>query len=78
MTLALPKGALSDDIDLTRPTVTAVCPFCGGDYAAGYRRSSPTTVTIQHTLPHCDHYAGQHPIAFLRAARLAGAERRRL
>jgi len=60
------------DVDHARPNATAVCPFCGGRYVAGYRKASGVGFVV-HSLPWCDRYTVTPPLEFLRVARLNGA-----
>lgn len=71
------------DIDVRRRCVIGTCPFCGGTYAAGFKRESDhgpprNLVRSGHTLPHCEPFAGflGKGLSFLRAALNAGAEPR--
>jgi len=67
------------DIDPNRPSLRAVCPFCGGTYIAGWLRSRPKVAHLAHSDPVCERYAARlsagHPAQFLTEAREAGAER---
>jgi hypothetical protein len=66
------------DIDLQRPNVTARCPFsCPGRYVAGYHQRGGLPFVV-HSLPHCDRFATTSPVQFVRDARMAGAQTRRV
>lgn len=66
------------DLDPKRPSVKAICPFCGGEYAAGYSAKDPTAASFYHSIPRCEQALTLHPVEFLRRARLAGARRTRV
>jgi len=66
------------DVDPKRPSAKAKCPFCGGTYVAGYRRTVPDEAVFYHSIPRCDQALTLHPIAFLREARLNGARAKRI
>lgn len=87
-----PTVGLDLFIDPKRPSVHANCPFCEGVYVAGYstkpippRPGSPDGTKpseggalVLHTSPPCAKFSVLLPVAFLREARLAGAERKRV
>jgi hypothetical protein len=68
------------DIDLRRANVTATCPFCGGRYVSGWRRSKPTNVLLVHSMPQCETFAAMcgKGLEFLKAAVKAGARPQRI
>lgn len=72
------------NVDLTRATVGARCPFCGGQYGAGYlvttcdEYRAGGRLVIRHTMPHCAPFASAHGFEFLTRAREAGAVRTEL
>ena len=59
-------------LDTTRVHVTAICPFCKGQYTAGFLDNGEAAVF--HTLPMCEKYQKLEVTDFLVVAREAGAE----
>ena len=49
--------------------LTGPCPFCAGEFSAGYDREGTPAVT--HTAPVCTRFDELEPIAYLEAVRLA-------
>jgi hypothetical protein len=80
-----------DSFDRNRPNVQAKCPFCGGQYTAGYltdsamayeRKANPgqevSVFRIEHTSPPCVKFLFLPAREFLQEARLAGANIHRI
>ena len=58
-------------LDTAKPHVTALCPFCKGQYTAG--ETTEGVPVILHTLPHCNEFQVMGVVEFMRKAREAGA-----
>lgn len=69
------ESSASIEIDQTRAHVTAICPFCSGEYTAGFIRvpGASSEPAILHTEPMCPKFLRLEPNDFLEAARKAGA-----
>jgi len=48
--------------------VTGLCPFCGGEWAAGYDLQTGAPCVL-HSMPMCDDYERDEPDVFLKRVR---------
>jgi hypothetical protein len=67
-----PNDPVLIDFDENQPSVTAVCPFCQGQYIAGFDSKDGKPMLL-HTLPYCARFEILDVLDFLELARLRGA-----
>ena len=75
----------SSPFDRNRPSLKGKCPFCGGEYRAGYvpprpgvfwggHKEDEPVARVEHDSPTCTKFQILPPLLFLQEARLAGAK----